>query len=436
MKILFIQSTPYYRKKELVKKSKLYFVGLAPAILASLVPDVEFEVCLETLENVNFESDADIIAISGMGHAIVRSIDIAKKFKSLGKTVVMGGYMASLMPEEAKKYCDSVIIGDGEISFVNMVEDFKNNSLKPFYNIPITKLTYPLPKYELLTSKKIGDFLPVQAGRGCPHSCSFCSVYCLYKNTYLKREIQEVIRDIKRIKELGYKKFLLLDDNILSDKIYLNELCKEIKKLKMQWLSQCSIKIADDLETLQMVKNSGCISLSFGIESISQKSLDSMQKSWAKVEKYSEQIKRITDIGIDVSTEMVIGADGDTIDSIRNTANFIVENKIVVPRFYILTPIPGTLFYDEMKKEKRIINDDIYSYNGTEAVHMPLNMSPQELTSEYWSLYKKVFSFSAVLKRTLIRKDFFKSPLKYIFYFYVNLYYRHQINQGITPNII
>jgi radical SAM superfamily enzyme YgiQ (UPF0313 family) len=436
LKILFIQSTPYYRKKELVKKSKLYFVGLAPAILASLVPDVEFEVCLETLENVNFESDADIIAISGMGHAIVRSIDIAKKFKSLGKTVVMGGYMASLMPEEAKKYCDSVIIGDGEISFVNMVEDFKNNSLKPFYNIPITKLTYPLPKYELLTSKKIGDFLPVQAGRGCPHSCSFCSVYCLYKNTYLKREIQEVIRDIKRIKELGYKKFLLLDDNILSDKIYLNELCKEIKKLKMQWLSQCSIKIADDLETLQMVKNSGCISLSFGIESISQKSLDSMQKSWAKVEKYSEQIKRITDIGIDVSTEMVIGADGDTIDSIRNTANFIVENKIVVPRFYILTPIPGTLFYDEMKKEKRIINDDIYSYNGTEAVHMPLNMTPQELTSEYWSLYKKVFSFSAVLKRTLIRKDFFKYPFKYIFYFYVNLYYRYQINKGITPNII
>jgi radical SAM superfamily enzyme YgiQ (UPF0313 family) len=436
LKILFIQSTPYYRKKELVKKSKLYFVGLAPAILASLVPNVEFEVCLETLENVNFESDADIIAISGMGHAIVRSIDIAKKFKSLGKTVVMGGYMASLMPEEAKKYCDSVIIGDGEISFVNMVEDFKNNSLKPFYNIPITKLTYPLPKYELLTSKKIGDFLPVQAGRGCPHSCSFCSVYCLYKNTYLKREIQEVIRDIKRIKELGYKKFLLLDDNILSDKIYLNELCKEIKKLKMQWLSQCSIKIADDLETLQMVKNSGCISLSFGIESISQKSLDSMQKSWAKVEKYSEQIKRITDIGIDVSTEMVIGADGDTIDSIRNTANFIVENKIVVPRFYILTPIPGTLFYDEMKKEKRIINDDIYSYNGTEAVHMPLNMTPQELTSEYWSLYKKVFSFSAVLKRTLIRKDFFKYPFKYIFYFYVNLYYRYQINKGITPNII
>ena len=102
MKILFIQSTPYYRKKELVKKSKLYFVGLAPAILASLVPDVEFEVCLETLENVNFESDADIIAISGMGHAIVRSIDIAKKFKSLGKTVVMGGYMLVLCRRRQK----------------------------------------------------------------------------------------------------------------------------------------------------------------------------------------------------------------------------------------------------------------------------------------------------------------------------------------------
>ena len=103
MKVLFIQSTPYTPDKKLVKKSRLYFVGLAPAILAALAPDVEFEVCLETIEEVDFETDADLIAISGMGHAIVRSLDIAKEFRRRGKTVVLGGYMASLLPEEAKK---------------------------------------------------------------------------------------------------------------------------------------------------------------------------------------------------------------------------------------------------------------------------------------------------------------------------------------------
>ena len=422
---------------QLIKKSRLYFVGLAPAILASLIPDdISFEVCLETIEDVDFETDADLIAISGMGHAIVRSIDIAKKFKALGKTVVMGGYMASLMPEETKKYCDSVLIGDGELSFPIMVKDYQARVLKPFYNMPLTELTYPLPRYELLANKKIGDFLPVQAGRGCPNTCSFCSVYCLYRGRYLKRNIDEVIRDLKRVKELGFNKFLLLDDNIFSDIPYLLELCREIKKLSMKWLSQCSISIADNKEVLTAVADSGCISLSFGIESISQESLDSMNKSWAKVSRYSEQLKKITDAGIDISTEMVVGADGDTLASIRETAKFIVDNKIVVPRFYILTPIPGTVFFDEMKFQNRIINDDIYSYNGTEAVHQPINMSPSELTDAYWQLYNDVFKISAIIKRTILRKDFIKSPLKYLFYLYINLYYRYQIKKGITPNII
>jgi len=437
MKILFIQSTPYYKEKRLIKKSKLYFVGLAPAILSSLCPDdVEFDVCLETIEEVDFETDAEIIAISGMGHGIVRSLDLAKAFKRLGKTVVMGGYMVSLMPEEASKYCDCVIVGDAEISFPRMIEDYKKGCLKPLYNIPITKLTYPVPDYALLMKKKIGDFLPVQAGRGCPNSCSFCSVYCLYKNRYYKRDIAEVVRDIKVVKALGYNKFLLLDDNIFSDKKYMLELCKEIKQLNMTWLSQCSISIADDEVILQAVADSGCIALSFGIESITQASLDSMQKGWANVERYSEQIKKIQAVGIDVSTEMVIGADGDTRGSIKETARFIIRNKIIVPRFYILTPIPGTVFYQQMLDADRIKIKDMYSYNGAMAVHQPVSMSMDELTESYWSLYREVFTLKAIIQRTLLRKDFLKKPWKYVFYLYINVFYKYQIHQGITPNII
>ncbi|MHB1484920.1 MAG: B12-binding domain-containing radical SAM protein [Saccharofermentanales bacterium] len=437
MKILFIQSTPYYNGKMLIKKSRLYFVGLAPAILGALVPDdIGFGVCLETIEDIDFDTDADLIAISGMGHAIIRSIDIAQKFRDLGKTVVMGGYMASLMPEEAKKYCDSVIIGDGEIAFPKMIDDYRNGNLQPLYDMPLETLTYPLPKYELLANKKIGDFLPVQAGRGCPNTCSFCSVYCLYRGRYLKRNISEVVRDIKKIKELGYKKFLLLDDNIFSDIPYLLELCGEIKKLSMKWLSQCQISIVDNKEVLDAVAGSGCIALSFGIESISQESLDSMNKSWARADRYSEQLRKITAAGIDVSTEMVIGADGDTLASIAKTADFIIGNKIVVPRFYILTPIPGTVFYDEMTAQNRIVKRDIYNYNGSEAVHRPLNMTPDELTGAYWKLYNDVFKVKAIFKRTVFRREFLRKPLKYIFYLYVNFYYRYQIKKGITPNII
>ena len=436
MKVYFIQSTPYAPDGTLIKKERLYFVGLAPAILAAVAPDWDFEVCLETIEDVDFDSDAQIIAISGMGHAIIRSIHIANEFKARGKTVVMGGYMASLMPKEAGKYCDSVVIGDGEDAFPRLLADYASGCLKPLYQAPLRKLSYPLPRYDLLAAKKIGNFLPVQAGRGCPHSCSFCSVSCLYKGSYLKRDIGEVIRDIQEIKRLGFRRFLLLDDNIVSDKAYVRALCGQIKTLGMQWQSQCSIQIADDDELLKIVADSGCITLSFGLESISQESLNTMNKRWANVSAYQRQLAKVAAAGIDLSTEMVIGADGDTLASIEQTAEFIVRNKIAAPRFYILTPIPGTDFFHEMQAQGRIINDDIYSYNGSEAVHKPKNMTATELTAAYWRLYRQVYSLPAIIRRTLCKRGFFTAPLKHLFYFYVNLYYRYQIRRGIPPNII
>jgi len=245
-----------------------------------------------------------------------------------------------------------------------------------------------------------------------------------------------VIRDIKEIKRLGFKRFLLLDDNICSDKEYLRELCEHIKILDMQWLSQCSIQIANDDKLLKTVADSGCIALSFGLESISQESLNSMNKRWAKVSSYEHQLSKISAAGIDLSTEMVIGADGDTLESIAQTAEFIISNKIAVPRFYILTPIPGTDFFQEMLAQNRIVNEDIYSYNGAEAVHKPKNMTSTELTAAYWRLYRQVYSMRAIIRRTLCKRSFFKVPLKHLFYFYVNLYYRYQIRRGIPPNII
>lgn len=436
-KILLIQSTPYDTNHHPIKKKKLYFIGLAMPLLAALTPtDWEVEIILETIDEIPFESDADIIGIGGMGHAIVRSLDIAKEFKARGKTVILGGYMASLMPDEAKKYCDSVVIGDAENVWDKVIEDYESGELKPFYQDDLLELSTPLPRFDLILNKNIGDFLPVQAGRGCPNSCSFCSVACLYKNRYIRREIPEVMRDIRQIKDLGFNKFLLLDDNILSDRDYMVELCREIKKLDMQWLSQCSIDIGKDDELLRLVAESGCIALSFGIESITQESLEYMNKSWARVDEYSGLIHNIQKHGIDISTEMVVGADGDTLESIAKTANFIKINKIVVPRFYILTPIPGTVFYDELKAQGRIYKEDIYDYNGTEAVHIPKNMTPEELTAAYWNLYNEVFSYHSILSRTIFRKDFFKGINKYLFYLGVNLYYRHQIKNKITPNII
>ena len=437
-KILLIQPSPYDKNHKPIKKNKLYFVGLAMPLLAAMMPeDWEAEIVLEVIEDIPFDTDAELIGISTMGHGVIRSIDIARKFREMGKTVILGGYMASIMADEALKHCDSVVVGDAELVWNELLKDYDEGRLKKIYkdNLENGFFSTPMPRFDLIINKRIGNFLPVQAGRGCPNTCSFCSVACLYKGHYIKKPLEEVVRDIKQVKELGFKKFLLLDDNIFSDREYLDKLLIEIKKLNMQWMSQCDIRIGRENELLKKLADSGCTTLSFGLESISKESLKGMNKSWANPLEYNELIQNIHSYGIDVSTEMVVGGEGDTLQSIRDTKRFIEDNKITVPRFYILTPIPGTKFFEDMMKAGRIIKEDIYSFDGTEAVHRPKNMSPEELTNAYWELYDSLFTFSSILKRNILRKEFLIKPGKYLFYTIVNLFYRYQIKNRITPNI-
>ena len=437
-KILLIQPSPYDQNHKPIKKDKLYFVGLAMPLLAAMMPeDWETEIILEILEDIPFDTDADLIGISTMGHGVIRSIDIAKEFQKRGKTVIFGGYMASIMAEESTKYCDAVVIGDAELVWQELLADFENGNLKRIYekNLESGTFSTPVPRFDLIVKKNIGDFLPVQAGRGCPNNCSFCSVACLYQGRYIKKPLEEVIRDIRQVKALGFKKFLLLDDNIFSDRVYLNSLLVEIEILGMEWMSQCEIRIGEEDELLEKLAKSGCITLSFGLESLSAESLIKMNKGWANPLEYSRLIKNIQKFGIDVSTEMVVGGEGDTLDSIRMTKNFIEDNKISVPRFYILTPIPGTQFYKDMEAAGRLVKDDIYSFDGTQAVHRPVHMTAEELTAAYWDLYISLFTVKSIIKRNILRREFLKKPGKYIFYCIVNLYYKHQIKKRITPNI-
>lgn len=437
-KLLLIQPSPYEKDGKVIKKKKLYFTGLALPLLAALTPDDwETELIYEVIEDVPFDTDADLIGVSTMGHGVIRSIDIAKEYRRRGKTVILGGYMASIMPEEAVKYCDSLIIGDAELVWQQMLSDFENGNLKKTYEKPLEGNWYstPSPRFDLLEGKNLGDFLPVQAGRGCPNSCSFCSVSCLYSGRYVKRPLPEVIRDIEQIKSLGYKKILLLDDNIFSDRKYLDSLLDTLIKLDISWMSQCEITIGKDDELLEKLQRSGCTTLSFGLESISRESLISMDKGWAVPAEYDFLIQNIRNHGIDVSTEMVVGGEGDTLESIRMTKDFIEKNKISVPRFYILTPFPGTRFFDQIKEEGRLVNNDIYSYDGTSAVYRPKNMTPDELTQAYWELYSELFTIKSIIKRNILRKEMLKTPARCIFNMGVNLYYREQIKRSITPNI-
>ncbi len=435
-KLLLVQPSPYDSHRRPIKRRRLEFVGLALPYLAALTPpDWEVELCLETIEDIPFDGDAGLVGIGSMGHGVVRSLDVARRFRALGKPVVMGGYMASLMAGEVGKACDAVVVGDAEEVWTEVLRDAEAGRLKPIYRRALRQLDTPLPRYELLLDKRIGGWLPVQAGRGCPNHCTFCSVACLYRGRYFRRPIEGVVRDLRRVRELGFRRFLLLDDNLYADPDYLRELCRAMAPLRMRWMSQCAIAIGEEPELLRELAAAGCTALSFGLESISAESLRTLDKGWADPADYPRLIAAVQDAGIDVSTEMVVGADGDTLESIRATADFIRETGIVLPRFYILTPIPGTDFHAKMRSEGRLCNTDLYSYNGCEAVHRPRHMSPEALTQAYWELYETVYRPAAIARRTLGNRRLWRRPGRCVFYWLANLSYRQQIRRRIPPNI-
>jgi radical SAM superfamily enzyme YgiQ (UPF0313 family) len=436
-KILFIQPSCYDEDGSVIKKRTLHFVGLAFPILAALTPDDwEVEVCVELIENVPFDTDADVVGIGGMGQSTRRGIDLAKEFKRRGKTVIMGGPMVSLAPELASSFCDSIVRGSAETVWAEVLDDLRRGELKPLYFRPLETLSTPLPRYEVLLDKRIGDFLPIQAARGCVHSCRFCTIFCMYRNTYFRRKIPEIVRDIEHVKSLGFRKFLLLDDNIMSDRAFMLELCKEIRGLDMTWMSQCVIDIGRDPEMLEAVRDSGCTALSFGLESINPKSLRDIHKAWAKPQEYHELIETITAAGIDVASEMIVGLDSDTPESLRATIDFVADTRIIAPKFYLMTPIPGTDLFDDMQEQGRILTDDLLTMTPSKPSMTHPSMSTEELGAVYWEIYDRLYTIRRVLGRTIFQKYFLRDPGRYLFYLVLNLFYRYQIRRRIGPIVM
>jgi radical SAM superfamily enzyme YgiQ (UPF0313 family) len=211
-----------------------------------------------------------------------RAIEIAKEFRKRGKKVFSGGCITSMVPEALDRYVDSIVSGDAEISYPQLLHDFKTTGcIRARYVNPLATLEkIPMPRYDLLVKKRIGTMLPVQATRGCPNRCSFCCTACIYEGKYLTRPVEEIIRDIKEIKRLGYKSFYLVDDNIYGRESFLKEFVRQVTPLKMKWSSQCTIEVAEHDELLQQLVESGCKILGFGLESITQNGVDLLNKSW------------------------------------------------------------------------------------------------------------------------------------------------------------
>jgi radical SAM superfamily enzyme YgiQ (UPF0313 family) len=226
-----------------------------------------------------------------------------------------------------------------------------------------------------------------------------------------------------------------IDDNIGVDWDYCAQLFEALIPEDIIWMSQCSLHIAERPEMMRLAWRSGCRLLSFGIESTSADSLRTIDKEWNRPQRYREAVAALRRHGIDVSTEMIIGLDEDDASVFQRTHDFIMDNRISVPRVHILTPVPGTPLYDQMVREGRILTREFDRFSGGQVVFRPRNLKPDELQAGYWKLYERLFSWRAILQRVGFNRARLPAYMR-ASVLGVNLHYRRHIQQRICPGIV
>jgi radical SAM superfamily enzyme YgiQ (UPF0313 family) len=438
LKLLLIIPSALDSKGNPVKLKKLMLPSVTMLMLSAVTPgSFKPTVIYETVEDIPFGEHWDIVGITGMGSGSVRAWQIADTFRAKGVKVVIGGIGPSIFdPEITLEHADTIVIGEAEEIWPVLLDDFRKGELKRIYRAmqPPDMATLPTPRFDLLNTKKMGFFRSVQATRGCPNTCRFCSIGAFSNGSYRKRPVDKVIGDIRAMKKTGSRYVVFVDDNLFFDLDYNRELWEALIPEKITWLSSSTIQIADYPEMLSLAHKSGCCMLSVGIESLDDKNLKEVHKPWNQPENYIKAIEVLRSHKIMVSSSMMVGLDHDTSDTFRDVFDFIMEAHIPVPRIMIFTPIPGTPAHDSLVKENRIINHDFSKYTGGQVVFKPMNMTPVELQEGYWKLYTDLFTHKNIFHR-MSRNIPGQNPLIIAGLFVTNYNYRRHIRNRVVPGI-
>jgi radical SAM superfamily enzyme YgiQ (UPF0313 family) len=371
--------------------------------LAALTPrEHKVRVIHQQVEPIDLDTDADLVAISFFSGFAPAAFTLAREFRKRGKTVIAGGPHVTYNVEESLTYFDAVVTGEAESVWAKLLQDFSDGQLIQVYKGEATDLQdIPTPRFDLLPNsffiKKV-----IQATRGCPFSCSFCTVPTLNPGFRL-RPVEDVIRDASynNFKHWWQRKVVWFwDDNLTINRKYVKELLSQLKKLNVWWLTQASMDIAKDEELLELMKKSGCIGVFFGIESFGKESLVDANKKQNKIENYQKAVTALHKRGIAVMAGFISGFDHDTRESIEEMADRLMEIGVDVPFLSIMTPFKGTPIHKTFDNQGRILKDRDWSfYNGYNVAFIPNNLTPDELLHAHRNLWKNAFSFSKSLKR-------------------------------------
>lgn len=431
MKITFILPAIGKKKNEPYLKSWL-MEPLTIAVLNALIPDhYDREFFDDRIENIDYDTDTDLVLITTETYTAKRAYFIASQFRGRGRTVILGGYHATLLPEEAEQYADAVMVGNADHMLSRVLDDFERGTLQKRYDGGAC-IAYKMPDRSIYAGK-IKKYLPVslvETGRGCYHGCEFCSIAGYYHSHYIHREVGDIIAEIKSCR---HKIFFFVDDSIFSNRDFARELFEALKELNIIWTTQITLDIAKDEEMLRLMKQSGCEMVLIGFESIEAGNLRQMNKEWTqRLGERDELIQRIHDAGIGIYASFVFGFDSDNEETFRRTLAFCEKHQFFVVAFNHLLIFPSTKTYEVFKTDNRLISERWWleeGYTFGTITFTPKQLSPEQLRM-FCKQYKKTFfKFRSIFRRGATMFSRSHRPLINLAYWVINVLFHFEVDR-------
>jgi radical SAM superfamily enzyme YgiQ (UPF0313 family) len=359
-------------------------------------PDVEYHIQDQNVEEVTFDEDVDVVAISYFTPQASKAYELGDKFLAMGKIVLMGGMHPSMIPDDAQPHCTSLTIGESEMIFLQQIDDIRKGCLKPRYQsaeVPTSEQILR-PKRGVFDIKSKYDWHAhlVSVTRGCPFGCEWCSIPIYQGNKTRLRPMDEVVRDIK---ELSGEEFYVTDDMIMLNRPritkYFMELCEKIKDFNVKMFLSCSPAMNTDPKFLDKIAEAGASSMYtvFASDPFSARFYEGNQ---AVYQKCVDLVKMLEDRGIRFFGSFAFGYDCCRENQFDLILEYCHKANVKTVEFFIATPFPNTPFYNRLKAENRLhLPIDWSKYNAANVVFKPKHTTEQQLLDGFVYVWKEYF---------------------------------------------
>jgi radical SAM superfamily enzyme YgiQ (UPF0313 family) len=404
MKVTLIEPA-MIKRQGLSEKPSWVLQPLSLAALAGLTPPgVEVEAVDDRIEAIDYDQPRDLVGLSVKTFTARRAYQIAAEFRRRGVPVILGGHHPTLLPEEAGRHADSLLLGEAEGVWDRVLADLRRGRLQPIYRqdetLPRPELSALQADRGIFAGKRYLPVAMVESTRGCPFACNFCSVTAFFGRSFRHRPPQEVAAEVAA---LGTKFVFLVDDNIVGDREAAKQLCRALIPLRIRWISQASLTMTRDRELMRLMRDSGCAGVLVGIESLSRDNLRQIRKGWNTVGiGYEEALEIARDHGIAVVGSFILGMDEDSLETLDLLLEFAIRQRFFAVLFNLLTPYPGTELYEVFRRQGRLArprwwDDPGYTYGSL--VFEPKGMSGEALAQKRLQMYRDFYGTASLVRR-------------------------------------